>query len=283
MTLCVVAKGVDGKQTKAVLAADYSVETDIAKAEIQNKFMYVGDREYPVLIAGSSSRATELLARMADCGNSAKHQITEEDQFMRLCREAMKRHKHVIADEYVSARLGISYNTLLESVHKSIPPETYREILSDVTRIRLGCDVIVVFFSWTTGEPSILRLSDDGTMELCSHFAAIGSGMYIAESSLFYREHSDLTPLADAIYRVYEAMRLGSHGPGVGEKFKTGICFAGQHGQTQWDYLKPEYMQHLEKEFRELGPQPIRPQTLHSEFLRRLTIDRSRVRKRRKK
>lgn len=283
MTLCVAALGVDGNRTKVVLAADYAVETEIATAEIQNKFMYVGDREYPVLIAGSSSRATELLARIADCGNTAKYKITEEAQFMRLCREAMRRQKHVIADEYVCARLGISYDTLLESVHKSIPPETYREIVNDVTRIKLGCDLLVVFFSWATGEPSILRLSDDGTLELCSHFAAIGSGMYIAESSLFHREQSEITSLADAVYHVYEAMRLGSHAPGVGEKFTMGITFPGRHGQTQWDYLMPEYMQQLEKEFKKWGPRPIRSQVLHSEFMRRLTIDRPRSKRKRKK
>jgi hypothetical protein len=66
MTLCVVAKAeIAAGSYRTVLAADQSVETDFSKAEIENKFMYVGDREYPVLIAGQHSRADELLSHIA--------------------------------------------------------------------------------------------------------------------------------------------------------------------------------------------------------------------------
>jgi hypothetical protein len=182
----------------------------------------------------------------------------------------------------VSARLGVSYDDLLRSVHGSIPQETYREIVNDVTRIKLGCDLLIVFFEWSTGEPFIFRINDDGAIELCFNFAAIGSGLYIAESSLFYREHSENVQLPDAIYHVYEAMRLGSHAPSVGKKFAMGISYAGESGQTQWQYVESDYMAFLEQDFKKLGPQPMRPQVLRKDLLRTLTFDRQKRKLKRK-
>lgn len=272
MTLCVAANCRDKGRPMTVIAADLTVEGVTSTAEIENKVHWVGDRPYPTLISGSGSRAEELLDHMTRCGNEAKGKVKTRGEFLTICRETMRRHKHSLADEYISAKLGISYDKLLGSLHSSLPAETYRGIMNDVGRMKLGCDVIVVFFEWEHGEPMIVRMNDEGELEICSNFAAIGSGVYIAESALFHREHTEDSSLADTLYRVYEAMRLGAHAPGVGEKFHMYVTYSAKKRPAIWKSVGTEYRAKLKEEFGKWGPRPVPSQILMGGMLETVTV-----------
>lgn len=263
MTLCIAAQCTDNQEVKVVFAADFAVESDIATAEVENKILHCSSRAYPVLIAGSGSRARELCTYISERWDEA-----DEEIFLEICRKAVRNHKHVLADEYISSALGISYDELLTTFHQNLPVERYNSLISDVVEIRLGCDIIVCQLQ-DEEDALLVRINGNGDTEVCNNFAAIGSGMYIAESSLFHRQHAKEESLANTIYHVYEAMRLGSHAPGVGERFIMNIASYGNK-QTRWSRISEEYLAKLEVEYKKFGPQEVKNQKLERKLIRKL-------------
>lgn len=59
-------------------------------------------------------------------------------------------------------------------------------------------------------------ISDDGEWRECETFACIGRGWYVAEAILTARETTALRLAPEMIYRIYEALRIGSVVPTVG-------------------------------------------------------------------
>lgn len=132
--------------------------------------------------------------------------------------------------------------------------------------MKLGCELLVIYFE--PQESMLIRIDDTGKLEICSNFAAVGSGMYIAESALFHREHSRGEGLANSLYHVYEAMRLGAYAPGVGTQFVMGV--AHFPGRVAWSFVKPQYMRVLNREFKKFGPKELKGQVLYPKYLSKL-------------
>jgi hypothetical protein len=118
---------------------------------------------------------------------------------------------------FFSSLLGIPYSEFLDTGKSKLPEDVFRELVSDIKAISLGCMILVVDFS--DDEPSIYRIHESGTVEMCSNFAAVGTGIYIAESMLFLREHRSDVDISDGLFNVYEALWLGRRAPGVGDEF----------------------------------------------------------------
>ncbi|HZL69586.1 MAG TPA: hypothetical protein VFC29_19900 [Candidatus Limnocylindrales bacterium] len=271
MTLCVAAQCVDGEKNKVVFASDFSVETEISSAEIESKLGFVGDEDYPVLYAGSSSRARELGNVLNDILMARGEE--ESGLMSDYCKQAVKQQKAKLADEYVGALLGMSFESLLRQRDR-FPEELYRDTLNEIARMSLGCDLVLIAFS--SGQSQLIRINGTGVnvggTELCFNFAAIGSGFYLAEASLFQREHSSDDSLEDTIYQVYEAMVLGAKAPGVGEDFHISIASdAGDH--IEWEHLDDAlYFDYLAKQFRKFGPKELRPQQIQRQWIMRTKL-----------
>jgi hypothetical protein len=268
MTLCVAAQCVDNSKDKVVVAFEFSMESGIAQAEIeQRKLNWIGCEHFPVLMAGTHSRCRELIGHISQ----AWHERAGGVAFVACCREGIKRFKHMLANEYVGARLGMSYDDLLGKKRIAVPRAQYSELLTDIARMKLGGELLIVYFDG--GESELVRIQDDGTLELCSNFAAIGSGMFIAESVFFQREYMRGNNLANSLYHVYEAMRLGAHGPGVGTTFIMGVVqFHSGMNDALWTFVEPGYLNLLEGEFQNFGPKPLKKQVIHRNFLRKLYL-----------
>jgi hypothetical protein len=266
MTLCVAAQCVHKGQDQVVVAVDFSMETGIATAEIEHrKIRWIGQEQFPVLISGEHTRCVELIAHIEHIWDGREDRA-DEQAFLPSCRLAVRKHKHTLANEYVSAMLGMSYDDFLGPMRASIPDTQYREIMADVERMKIGCELLIIYFE--PQESMLIRIDENGKLEICSNFAAVGSGMYIAESVLFQREHSRGDRLADSIYHVYEAMRLGAYAPGVGTQFVMGIVQFSK--QALWMFVEPQYLRVLGREFKQFGPKRLTKRTLHQKFLRKL-------------
>ena len=164
-----------------------------------------------------------------------------------------KEFKYKLADEYVGSRLGIGYDKFLADGIQVIPPEVHAKCLTTLVQSRWdvpcsGCR--------STPAIIIIRINDSGLVERCSNFAAIASGMFIAEASLFQREHSGEISLGDAVYHVYEAMRLGSAAPGVGEKFSLHIVSppTSKSGRIRLQWTTEDYEKYMDKMLKKFGP-----------------------------
>lgn len=72
---------------------------------------------------------------------------------------------------------------------------------------------------------------------------------------MFYREHTNEASLGTAIYRVFEAMKLGTKAPGVGEKFSLHIAsYSPNVAKIKWMEIRDAYYEFLERQFATFGP-----------------------------
>lgn len=269
VTLCVAAQCTDGKKQKVVFASDFRVENEISSAEIESKLSYVGIERFPVLMAGSLTRARELCSTL---GRALEQRHTEDvgELASEFCKQAVMQHKRNLINEYIGALFGMDYETFT-SYRSRFPEEQYREVMYDIARMSIGCDLLVMAF--VQDQSQIIRMngtgSNTGTAEFCTNFAAIGSGFYIAESALFQREHSIEESLADTIYHVYEAMRLGAKAPGVGEFFTISVASANKDEMVKWEFLEDEYIDFLETQYEVFGPRQLNSQELKPQWIKK--------------
>ncbi len=253
MTLCVAAECVHEGKERFVFAKDFAVETDVASAEIEAKWTRIGKADYPALIAGSPSRAIELAGVIGDRLDSDASE--ENGTLIQIARSGVKEFKSKLADEYTGSHLGIGYERFLTEGARILPAETHREMIEGIRAITLGCSMLWLPFDADDGA-HIIRIHDSGLVETCSHFAAIGSGMYIAEAALFQREQNNEKSLGDTIYHVYEAMKLGAAAPGVGEAFSLHIVSAptSSSGQVKLQWITEDYDKYMDRMFAKFGP-----------------------------
>jgi hypothetical protein len=252
MTLCVAAECEHEGKARFVFAKDFEVETEIASAEIEAKWTRIGKADYPALMAGSGSRAIELADEI---GQRLDGNDSDNESFVQIARFGVKEFKYKLADEVVASRLGIGYDRFLAEGARMLPSEVHREMLDAINAMTLGCSLLWLPFDANNGT-HIVRIHDSGMVETCSHFAAIGSGMYIAESSLFQREQSNEKTLGDTVYHIYEAMKLGSAAPGVGKSFSLHIVSppAPPSQQVRMHWITEDYDKYMERMFAKFGP-----------------------------
>jgi hypothetical protein len=255
VTLCVAAECVHEGEARFVFAKDFAVETEVASAEIEAKWTRIGKADLPALIAGSASRALELAGVI---GERLDSDASNGETLIQIARSGVKEFKYKLADEYIGTHLGIGYDRFLTEGAQILPAETRREMVEGVRSITLGCSLLWLPFD-SDDSTVIIRINDSGFVERCSHFAAIGSGMYIAEASLFQREQSNEKSLGDTIYHIYEAMKLGAAAPGVGENFSLHIVSAPKSPseQVKLQWITADYDKYMEKMFMKFGPKKV--------------------------
>lgn len=252
VTLCVAAACLHKKEQRFVFAKDFSVETEVSSAEIEAKWTHTGKAEFPVLMAGSASRALELASLISSRLDS---DASDNETLVEIARYGAKEFKYKLADEYVASSLGFGYDKFLAEGTQILPAELHRKMFDEISAITLGCSLLWLPFD-ADDATKIIRINESGMVERCTNFAAIGSGMFIAEASLFQREHSEEMSLGDAVYHIYEAMKLGSAAPGVGEKFSLHIVSppSSEAGKIKLQWITADYDKYLDRMFEKFGP-----------------------------
>ena len=250
MTLCLAAECTYKGQDHYVFAKDFKVETGTSSGEIEAKYTWIGKAEYPALFANSPSRAMELASLISQWLDSDE---SSGQEFVEIARHGVRELKRRVANEYVGALLGITWDKIVEGTQTILSQEKRREIEDEVSRLPIKCSLLWMAFDEKSTH--LIHVDEDGSVERRGHFCAIGSGGYVAESALFYREHKNESSLGTAIYNVYEAMKLGSKAPGVGEKFSVHIASHVEgSNKIAWKEITDEYYDFLEKQFAKFGP-----------------------------
>jgi hypothetical protein len=278
MTLCVAAECKRYKRFfhAVVFAADQRVEGEIASAEIGVKFGFLTDESHPVLLAGTETRAQSLagiIAGVASGRQSPPDQDNKPLDWDSVLNDSVLFQKRHLAQEIVGPRFGLTYEQFL-AAKASLPDDIFRETVLDIARTPLDCWLLVVAF--THNDPRIYRIGDTGMVEACQNFAAIGSGYYLAEASLFQRSQNRHNDLGTTIYNVYEAMKLGAIAPGVGNKFTIGIAEWDWYeqpnpynrGEVKISFLTPEYYEYLAAQFKKLGPKEVTSINVKPRFIK---------------
>lgn len=249
VTLCVAVDCSWDYAPTMVLACDFNTETDISSAEIQMKMTYItstsGEHLFPCLLAGSLSCATRLLTQI-----QSVVRLNTGRWILDSIRDGVRQYKNDLADDIVATRFGMSYESFLKN-SSQFPDELYRNTLNDIATTPLGASLILAYPG--KEKCDLYRITDNGSIEYCHHFCAIGSGLFVAEAALFHRSHHSNVELGNAIYNVYEAMRLGSKAPGVGDRF--GIVVVREIADKLVGFaLKPSAYKALEKQYARYAP-----------------------------
>lgn len=237
-----------------MISSDWRIENSSSGAEIQDKLYWIGD-EWAVLIAGTLTRAFELVDTYAEYLRSLKNRkikITDTTIFEHVKRPPILQ-KYKIANEYVGALLGMTYKDFLTNGKQILPERQFEEIIADIQRLDLGCQLLLC--SFIDGAQRIYKVCDDCSVEASEHFAVIGSGSDIAESVLFQRDHEGDLPLSHALYDVYEAARLGSKAPGVGNQHAISVLIPPRpRGKISFSRVSEKGYKFLDRCFKKFGP-----------------------------
>ncbi|HET9282090.1 MAG TPA: hypothetical protein VFR24_09025 [Candidatus Angelobacter sp.] len=111
MTLCIAAEGTLQNKRYVVVASDFRTETPTSSAQIEDKLgTLIGD--HPVLMAGTLSRGMELVGVFNSVFKDYPPKVgCPLSDIIRMPIQIQKRR---LAHEYVSARLGMTYEEFLE-------------------------------------------------------------------------------------------------------------------------------------------------------------------------
>jgi len=252
MTLCIAAACIgDDKAPHIVLCSDHKIENWAAQAEIGFKYRWatVG---WPALIAGDLARAEELTMTVRNILMSVK--LSQTNVFDVL-KGAGASFREKLADELVRKKLSVSYEYLRQNKGK-FPSGTVYEVYTEIGQIDSEAELITAGF--LDGKPYLFVIERNCEVFYREHFAAIGSGAQIAEPSLFQRGQRNTASIADTIYQVFEAKKLGEIADAVGEK-TTMVVISPQEDEevVSIQYVTPSGFAFLEQKYKELGLKPV--------------------------
>jgi 20S proteasome alpha/beta subunit len=254
MTLCVAAACHDRGKPRIVIASDWRIETTLSSGEIQEKLYWITD-SWPVLIAGTVSRAIELKDTYRQHFGvllAAKAVITP-DNVIDVVKAPLLAFKHKLANEYIAARLGMTYEYFLQNGKAQLPSDTFDTLTADIVRIDFGCNLLICTF--LENEPFIFLVDSQGGVQSREHFAAIGSGSDIAESVFFQRDHEARLSVGQGVYHAFEAMRLGAKAPGVGSEHAISVLSKpDKNRKVEMEEITDRGRKFLDKCFRKYGP-----------------------------
>jgi hypothetical protein len=292
MTLCIAAICDDREKTdpKIVLCADMERATEgIGASETEDKLGFV-KKGWPTLVAGTISRANELINVYAGYFREHEAEINEFNLIDHL-RTPAHLQKEKLVDEYLRQTYSFDRNYFYGAGATALPTTLVSMLSENISRLKLDGSLIIAGFldeaDLDSGKMSprpFLAVVDEVTdvsgsqeyVRLEYEFAAIGSGQYTALSSLYRREQDSMNSLRRTLYKVYEANRLSENVPGVGEQY---IAIYVLHSDGHIEELTKAGYDYLGDLYDKFGPQKVESKALLSkqEFFQPLDAPRNKV------
>ncbi len=269
MTLCIAAVCYEKKDLpRLVVSTDWKHESGFASAENQDKLAWIRE-DWPVLMAGTMTRAVHLKDTYRTFLDKKSEELKTKyrSEIIDTLNQPLTQFKHKLADVLIGSVLGISYDAFLTAGKSYLPETAFNELFSAVKRIRMDCQLILPLF--IKGDPFIFRVNDE-ELEYCDNFAAIGSGMDIAEAVLSQRKQDEECSLAKTIYHIFEAGKIVSLAPppGVGKDHTIVVFYPPTEGRTvAAKEISTKGYRFLEEKFRAYGPRRVGSFTLEDAFL----------------
>lgn len=244
------------------MCSDSMISTDWTGAEHGYKMVPL-EHNFMALTAGPVDRIRELIELYRKSMAEVMPMAFTKAKALECFRKPLGQLKRRLAEAHLQARIGIGYDDFLREGQNQLPPDLFSELFRDIHAFTSGVELIIVgcfgnpalgIFNSDYG-PIIYRVSGDTVSEV-DHFACIGAGAVIAESSLYNREHASHNPIDETLYAVYEAKRLGEKAPGVGRKTMMSVMQWPKGGAelTVISIVSPEK---LDRHFMRLSPQKI--------------------------
>jgi hypothetical protein len=226
---------------------------------------YILRKNWRVLIAGKIAQKTPILEQIQSSLRSQQSLTTA--QVAKACTDAFVQATRQATEEKILSRYGLTMDTFLRS--RKVLGEVYRELWGEITRIQIGIDMLVFGFD-EIAAPTIFVVSNPSEenpsfITYCDEtgFGCIGTGAFLAESTLYGFEHGlgGSNTLADTIYHVACAKFAAEAASDVGELtylrayksngevLKFTLMWTEQKLRSLWvKYGKPKDDKEVEKE-----------------------------------
>jgi hypothetical protein len=271
MTLCIAAVCDDEESegVKIVLCADMQRQSEgIGGCETEDKlgFVKVG---WPTLIAGTITRANDLLNVYAGHLNSSEVVVDEYNLIDHLRRPAHLQ-KQKLVEEYLRQTYAFDHGYFYGEGAQKLPETFITKVTADIERIKLDASLLICgfldesdFSNRTVCKRPFIGVVDEyqsasGTQEYVrieTEFAAIGSGNYTALATLYRRQQESTDSLARTLYHVWEANRLSENVPGVGKDY---LALYVLYPSGKMEQLTSAGFKHFRGLYRKFGPKAIR-------------------------
>lgn len=260
MTLCIAAlASIPSPLSRCVLLCfDYKVANDAWGSESEYKF-HVLSEQVVALMAGSPAKAKELANLYR--GHLATIPLSKGNALAEL-RKPILEFKLRKAEFYIRSRLAVSYQDFLKNGEAWFGRPRVETHLAAIERHQPNIEIIIAAF--IDGEPALYQTVIDavtGSLELdeFTNFCLIGSGAATAEPALHARTQIPNTPMAQALYNLYEAKKIGESSPFVGQKTRMFLLQPPEgSNEIRASVVTASGENFLRKLFRRYGPKPMK-------------------------
>jgi hypothetical protein len=224
VTICIAAEATHEGEPVVVAVSDtkitsgglYSQEMGASKIRRIHEYWFA-------LIAGQFSQHRAICDAIEDklAGIDDPSMSTVEQTATEVYISETKR----FAEEGILSAFGMSMSDFVKS-RETIGDSLFERTWVEISKIQIGCDLLIFGFSNTRRGrfPHIFSVSNPTTDRptfITNHdspsFAAIGSGLYAAESILYAFRHTVINTLYETIYQVCTAKYFAESASDVGE------------------------------------------------------------------
>jgi hypothetical protein len=165
--------------------------------------------------------------------------------------EVYQEHLRAEAVNQVLSRYGWDTESFLKDGYRSLGPENFTEVRRQYEQVKLDCEFLVCGFD-SSQKAYIFRVSNPGVSKDLSElgFWAIGSGEYIALTSLMAHQHMASQSLELAMYSVCEAKFAAEAAEGVS---RNTVFLAWRPGQGEAFILFGRDLEPVRQAWRDRG------------------------------
>lgn len=216
-------------------------------------------KKWRAMFAGDIATAHSVLERMLIGAATAPDEDLWATQIKEICRDAYLAERVQHAEDLVLGTFGVKMADFLqrgEAMFGSVACQLLRDRLQQVS---LDVECLVAGHD-RNGAPHIFAVSNptfESPSVIQDHtsigYWAIGSGAYLALSSLAARNHSWRMHTHTALYNLCEAKFAAESAVGVGKETVAVVI----HPDWQWTFVDESLLKYIRKEWTRVGrPRP---------------------------
>jgi hypothetical protein len=222
VTVCIAARCLTPKgrqcivtvsDTKLTIGGAYSGDMATLKLRL------VSDKWY-ALVAGTFAHHVPLLGRIVEAIDNEEPEPSEA-KIGKICTDAFIAENRRLAEESVLSQFGLTLEQFLKS-RNDLGDSIYERTWGDISRVKVGCQLLICGFDYH-GHLLVVSNPEGENISFVTNcdfpgFACIGSGAYIAESTLFSFHQNPASSLHATICAAAFAKFAAESASDVGEE-----------------------------------------------------------------
>ena len=219
MTVCIAAKALLDDKQVIVTVSDTKITTTHYSQELGAMKICRVHEFWSTMISGRFGQSKPLTTAIKE--RMAEHTKPSLQEVKTICTSVYIDEAKRLAEQSTIAKFGMSMEDFLNS-RKKIGDSLFERTCGELSRIEVQCDLLMCGFDEdeahifcisnpTTDNPSFITDYD------FPGFAAIGTGSYLAESTMYAFQQTNVTDLNRAIYHATTAKFIAEAASDVGE------------------------------------------------------------------